>query len=148
MVYVQEFEFYDSGGCVIASPCGGLDGGTFGDDLADAVESAADWLSVMVDDYLVGGTELPEWSLGNEPTHGGRVIAVAVDRNLCDIPSMTASEAAKALGVSSARVAQLINSGLLESWKDGSRRLVSKASVEARLESSPKAGRPKSRATA
>ena len=30
MVYVQEFEFYDSGGCVIASPCGGLDGGTFG----------------------------------------------------------------------------------------------------------------------
>lgn len=56
---------------------------------------------------------------------------------------MTAAEAARALGVSSARVAQLINSGLLDSWKDGTKRMVSKASVDARIEYAPRSGRPR-----
>lgn len=45
---------------------------------------------------------------------------------------------ARALGVSTARVAQLVSAGLLDSWKEGARRTVSKASVEARIEDSPK----------
>ena len=60
---------------------------------------------------------------------------------------MTASEAARALGVSTARVAQLINAGSLDSWKDGTKRMVSKASVDARIEYAPKSGRPKLAAT-
>lgn len=53
MVYVWEFEFFDSDGIVDAVPCGSLGGGgTFGSDLNDAVESAADFLACMVDDYL------------------------------------------------------------------------------------------------
>lgn len=44
MVYVWEFEFFDSDGIVDAVPCGSLGGGgTFGSDLYDAVESAADF---------------------------------------------------------------------------------------------------------
>lgn len=62
---------------------------------------------------------------------------------LTDIPAMTAADAARALGVSTARVAQLVSAGLLDSWRDGTRRMVSRASVEARLEDAPKAGRPK-----
>ena len=51
MVYVWEFEFFDSDGMVDAVPCGSLGGGgTFGSDLNDAVESAADFLACMVDD--------------------------------------------------------------------------------------------------
>lgn len=143
MLYVWEFEFYGSGDYVCAVPAPPLEGGTFGDDLTDAVESAADWLGGMVDAHLTDGLELPEMSFGHEPEHGGRVIAVAVERSLADIPAMTAADAARELGVSTARVAQLCSSGMLDSWKDGTKRMVSRASVDARLKESPAPGRPK-----
>lgn len=143
VVYVWEFEFFESNGYVDAFPCPPLDGGTFGDNFDDAVESAADWLGCMVDEHLMGNIELPPMEFGHEPEHGGRIIAVAVSRELGDIPAMTAADAARALGVSTARVSQLINAGLLDSWRDGTRRMVSRASVEARLESDPRPGRPR-----
>lgn len=144
MIYVWEFEFFDSGGMVDAVPCGSLGGGgTFGSDLNDAIASVADFLACMVDDHLMGGVDLPAPDFGHEPQNGGKIIAVAVSRELGDIPAITAADAARMLGVSSARVSQLIGAGLLESWRDGTKRMVSKASVEARLADSPKAGRPK-----
>lgn len=148
MVYIWEFEFFPSNGYISAVPCGGWGEGTFGDDLNDAVECAADWLSETVDDHLMGRCDLPAMDFGHSPEHGGQVIAVAVSRELGDIPAMTAADAARALGVSTARVAQLINAGLLDSWRDGTKRMVSKASVDARLEYSPKPGRPKAAASA
>lgn len=141
-VYVCEFEFYDSNGYVDAVPLTFDGEGTFGDDLEDAVESAADWLACVVDDHLMSGEPMPPMSFGHEPEHGGRVIAVAVSRELGDIPAMTAADAARELGVSTARVSQLISAGLLDSWRDGTKRMVSRASVEARKESDPKPGRP------
>lgn len=144
MFYICEFEFFDDGEGSVAAFClNDWGGATFGDDLADAGESAADWLAGMVDDCLMSGRELPPIEIGHEPTHGGKVVAVAVSRELSDIPAMTAADAARALGVSTARVSQLVSAGLLDSWRDGTRRMVSKASVEARLEDAPKAGRPK-----
>ena len=92
MVYVWEFEFFDSDGMVDAVPCGSLGGGgTFGSDLNDAVESAADFLACMVDDHLMGGVDLPAPDFGHQPQHGGKVIAVAVSRELGDIPAVTAA---------------------------------------------------------
>lgn len=143
MVYVWEFEFFAANGCIDAVPCPPLNGGTFGDDLSDAVASAADWLATLVDDSLMNETPLSEMRFGAKPQHGGQIIAVAVSRELGDIPAMTASDAARALGVSTARVAQLINAGLLDSWRDGTKRMVSKASVQARIDYAPKPGRPK-----
>ena len=92
MVYVWEFEFFDSDGMVDAVPCGSLGGGgTFGSDLNDAVESAADFLACMVDDHLMGGVDLPAPDFGHQPQHRGKVIAVAVSRELGDIPAVTAA---------------------------------------------------------
>lgn len=142
MVYVCEFEFFDSGGYVDAVPLSFDGEGTFGDDFEDAVESAADWLSGVVDDHLMSGAEMPPMSFGHEPENGGRVIAVAVSRELGDIPAMTAADAARELGVSTARVSQLIKAGLLDSWRDGTKRMVSRSSVEARKEYGPRPGRP------
>lgn len=133
MVYVCEFEFWTSpDGNVIAEPLSLDREGTFGDDLDDAVESAADWLSMFLDDYLMKGKEPPRMSFGHGPRHGGKVIAVAVSRTLGDIPAMTAADAARELGVTRGRVTQLCNEGKLESWRDGTRRMVSRASVESR----------------
>lgn len=91
----------------------------------------------------MGGVDLLAPDFGHEPQHGGKIISVAVSRKLNDIPAVTAVDAARMLGVSSARVSQLINAGLLDSWKDGTKRMVSKASIEARLADAPKAERPK-----
>ena len=122
MVYVCEFEFFDDGEGSIAAFClNDWGGATFGDDLEDAVESAADWLAGMVDDCLANGRELPPATFGAEP----------------------AADAARALGVSTARISQLVSAGLLDSWRDGTRRMVSRASVEARLEDPPRPGRPR-----
>lgn len=149
MVYVWEFEFFESDGCVCAFPCGDFGyGATFGDDLEDAVEMAVDFLSMAVDDHLMNGTELPPMEFGHEPEHGGRIIAVAVERSLDDIPAVTSAEAARMLGVTNARVSQLVKVGLLDSWKVGGTRMVSKASVEARKEYDPKPGRPKEKSLA
>lgn len=135
MLYVCEFEFYEGeSGYVVADPLTFEAEGTFGDDFDDAVVSAADWLECVVDDRLMRGEEMPPMSFGHEPRHGGRVVAIAVRRGLGDIPAMTAADAARALGVSPARVDQLIKAGKLDSWRDGTKRMVSKASVEARLE--------------
>lgn len=144
MNYVWEFEFFKSGDCVCAVPCPPMEGGTFGGDLDDAMDSAVDWLYGMVDAHLTDGLPLPERSFGHKPENGGQVIAIAVSRSLEDIPAMTAADAARALGVSTARVAQLCNAGMLDSWRDGTKRMVSRASVEARLEDAPKPGRPSS----
>ena len=141
MVYVWEFEFFDGdGGYVDAFPCPPMQGATFGGDLEDAVASAADWLKETVLDSLMGYCELPPMSFGHNPENGGRIIAVAVDCGLKDIPAMTLSDAAEELGISPACAGQLIEAGLLESWVDGAERMVSKTSIEARRRAASKAG--------
>lgn len=132
MLYICEFEFSESNGFIDAVPCNNMGAGTFGGNLEGAVESAADWLKEIVDDALINENELPEITIGHEPTHNGEIIAIAVSRELSDIPSMTAADAARELNVSTSRISQLVNAGLLESWKEGTECLISKASVEAR----------------
>ena len=124
----------------------GMEGGTFGNDFDDAVESAADWLMETARAAMMRGTELKTGGLGNSPTHGGRVVAIAVDCQLDPSQAVTAADAAKMLGVSTARIAQMCGSGMLASWKSGSKRMVSVASIEARLAARPRSGRPKRKA--
>lgn len=144
MVYVWEFEFFNSHGVVDAVPCGSLGGGgTFGSDLNEAVASAADFLSCLVDDHLMSGAELPAPDFGHQPQHSGKIIAVAVSRKLADIPAVAATDAARMLGVSPARVSQLISAGLLDSWEGDAEIMVSRASVQARLADPPKTERQK-----
>ena len=133
MVYIWEFEFFSSGGYVDAVPCGDFGyGATFGENLVDAVEYAVDFLGCAVEDSLIRGVELPPMEFGHKPENGGQIIAIAVERNLEDIPAVTAADAARELGVSRARVAQLCKAGLLESWMSGSNRMVTRSSVNAR----------------
>ena len=124
----------------------GIEGATEGYDFSDAVRMAADWLREAAIDFLVRGEEWPELPLGTEPSRGGRMVTVAVDASLDQVPSVTAAEAARMLGVSTARVSQLCKAGLLESWKVGGTRMVSRESVDTRLEDERVAGRPRKKA--
>lgn len=135
MVYIWEFEFFEEDNGFCAIPCGDFGyGATCGDDLVDAVESAVDFLGIAVDDHLINGADLPPMEFGHKPENDGQIIAVAVDRSIEDIPAMTAAEAARRLGVSRARITQLCNAGVLESWMSGSNRMVSKGSVDGQIE--------------
>lgn len=141
-VYICDFELVDKGERVFVKPHG-LDGATEGMDFDDAVAMAADWLKETALDYLARGEEWPELPLGTDPLQGGRMVTVAVPASLDDIPAVNAAEAARMLGVSTARVTQLCNAGLLESWKSGRTRMVSVESIEARIEDGVQLGRPK-----
>ena len=141
-VFICDFELIDRGERVVVLPVG-LPGATEGYDYRDAVRMAADWLRETALGYLAAGDEWPDLPLGTDAERGGRMVTLAVDASLDQVPSMTAAEAARTLGVSTARVAQLCKAGYLESWKVGGTRMVSVDSVEARAEEDRKAGRPK-----
>ncbi len=143
MIYIREFEFYvDDAGFVVADPCD-MQGGTFGTSLEDAAESASEWLSDTVIDNLAHGRKTEGGKLGHKPRHSGQVIALSVNTDLTRADAVTAADAARMLGVSTARVAQMCKTGKLTSWKEGSKRLIMRRSIEARLEEQPKPGRPK-----
>ena len=142
MFYLCEFELYEEDGYVIAEPFG-LGAGTFGEGREDALESAADYMRVAIEDMLIKGETVPEATLGNPAQHGGMVVVLAVDCSLDRVDAVTAAEAARILNVSRARVTQMCESGRLQSWKDGAKRMVTRDSIKARLEEQPKAGRPR-----
>ena len=141
MIYIREFEFYREEGYVAACPCD-MEGATFGEDIEDAAVSAADWLYETVLDNLAHGRKTPGGKLDHKPKHNGRIIAIAVNADLSHANAVTAAEAAKLLGVSTARVAQMCENGKLTSWKQGSHRMIMCSSIEARLAENPKPGRP------
>lgn len=88
-----------------------MEGGTQGTSFNDAVYMAADWLRDAALASLAKGKALPGGALGHAPQYGGKVIAVAVLAGRDDISAMTAADAARALNVSTARVAQLCKAG-------------------------------------
>ena len=142
MIFMCEFEIVRGEHAWMAFPFG-LDGGTQGTNFEDTVRSAAVWMRMTALDSLAGGWPFPDCQLGNDPQRGGKVVAIAIEASLSEVPAMTAKEAAGLLGVSQGRIAQLCAAGLLDSWKVGRTRMVSVESVELRLAQERGAGRPK-----
>lgn len=116
-VFICDFELvdHDNDGTYVVYPVG-LPGATEGYGLKDAGEIAADWLRETALGYLMTGDEWPDLPLGTDSTRGGRMVTLVADVSLDQVPAMTAAEAARTLGVSTARVAQLCKVGYLESW--------------------------------
>jgi len=146
-MYIYEFEIFKSEGYFIAYPFG-MEGATQGKDMQEAVEMAADWLRTDIQYRIMHDVPIPKPTYENEPREGGSIIAVAIEAGLDTIRRVSASEAARLLGVTPARVNHMIRDGLLESYKDGYNVWVTMDSIEARLREPHKAGRPKKEAIA
>ena len=142
MLHLYEFEIFEDEGWYLALPFD-WDGGTQGTSFEDACEMAADWLRIMCEDCAMHAKELPTPTFGNEPCHGGRVVLLGIQAGLDTVRKVSASEAARLLGVTPGRVTQMLDSNKLEGWREGRRTWVTVDSVEARLAEQPKAGRPK-----
>lgn len=147
MLYVYEFEVFEDEGWLLAFPYD-MHGGTQGADFKEVCEMAADWLHVEAEARLINGVEFPEATFGNEPRHGGKNIIVAVEASKDAIRKVSASKAAKLLGVTPGRITQMVAAGKLSAFKDddGIHTWVTMDSIEARLAEKPKAGRPRKEA--
>ena len=120
-----------------------IDAITEGDDVGDACESAADLIREMMHDALIEGREMPSGFFGHAPTHGGVPVIVSVSTTIEAIPKVSASEAARRLGVTPSRITAMIQSKLLDGWREGRNTWVTLDSVEARKLDIRKPGRPK-----
>ena len=147
MLHVYEFEIFEEDGWFLAFPYD-FEGATQGETFKDACEMAADWLQTEIEHREIHGIPLPEATFGNEPENGGKVVIVAVSADKSTVPRVTLAEAARRLGVSRARVTQMVSSGQLESFELDGRTWVTEGSVSARLEERPSAGRPRKTAMA
>lgn len=132
MIATYEFEIFRDEGWFLAFPYD-MEGGTQGEDFDDICMMAADWLRATMESYLVDGKPFPKATFGNAPRHGGKNVVFSVDVTLEGIPHVCATEAARMLGVSPARVSQLIAKGWLTSWKVGRNTYVGTESIKARL---------------
>ena len=126
MQYTYEFEMWRGEFAWIAAPFD-LVGITQGVDVEDVCESAADLLRELIQEYLMRGEQPPR----------------AVDACLEHVERMSAAEAAKVLGVSRSRITAMLDSGLLEGWREGRNTWVTVDSVAARKASPAPTGRPR-----
>lgn len=124
-------------------------GGTEGRTIGEAEFMAADWLKTMLDSMDIDGEKPPAPTFGNAPRHNGKVMCIGVTAGKDAIEKVTASEAARRLGVTPGRVTQMLDAGQLSGWREGHRTWVTLDSVKARIEEKPRSGRPpRKRATA
>ena len=142
MFHVYEFEVFEDEGWFLAFPFDFV-GGTQGETYAEACEMAADWLRVECEHRAMHEEGFPRATFGNEPRHGGTVIVVGVEASRDTVRKVTASEAARRLGVSPGRVTQMIAADQLEAFREGKRTWVTLDSIEARLAEEHPAGRPR-----
>ena len=147
MLHVYEFEVFQDGDMYLAFPFD-MEGGTQGETLEEVCRMAADWLQAEMEYRAMNDENLPKATFGNKPVHGGQTLIVAVNAGKETVNKVSASDAARMLGVSPGRVTQMINAGLLQAFKEGHKTWVTVDSINARLDSAPKAGRPKKTATA
>ncbi|MDR1088247.1 MAG: type II toxin-antitoxin system HicB family antitoxin [Coriobacteriales bacterium] len=117
---------------------------TFGEGMEEAMIQAVDAMKTFVASLIRHNDVVPQPTFGNEPSEGGRVIAVSFDTDADYIVNaVTPSEAAEMLSVSRGRISQMIKAGLLNAQKSGTETWVDVASINDRLASPGRAGRPR-----
>lgn len=115
--------------------------GTFGGGhtIDEACENAAEALRLRIASIVDEREPLPRFHNPSRVVFTVEVDDKYVRRTAC----MTVSEAAEMLGISRGRVSQLLNLGRLDAVVIDGKRMVTIASVNARLAEDVKAGRPK-----
>ncbi|MDR1183294.1 MAG: type II toxin-antitoxin system HicB family antitoxin [Coriobacteriales bacterium] len=147
--YLYEVELrpdIDGGYCVRVPDLEGCF--TEGDTVDEALEMAADALETYVAALLKYDDPIPEPTFGHEVPEGGMIVAVSFETDAdYIIDAVSPSEAAVMLGVSRGRVSQMIREGVLAATKGCAGTLVDAKSIEQRLASPRRAGRPRKELT-
>ena len=142
MQYTYEFEVYKSDGWLIACPFD-MDGGTQAKSIEKISLMASEWLHIDIEHRLMHGIEIPTATFGNRPNKGGGIMVVSIEASVDTIKKVSASDAARMLNVTPARVTQMIRDRLLEALRDGHKTWITLDSINLRLENPIPTGRPK-----
>jgi len=143
MQYTYEFEVFENDGWLVAYPFD-MDGGTQANGPEGISLMASEWLHIDIEHRLMHGLGIPEATFGNQPQMGGYIMVVSIEASVDTIRKVSASEAARMLNVSPARITHMIRDRLLEAYKDGHKTWVTLDSVNLRLKNPVPAGRPRS----
>ena len=113
-----------------------------GDTFAACVASVSNGVETHIAAMIEDGKSIPETS--RITAEDGDVVYVYADLATVELtePSVTASEAARKLGVTPGRISQLLKAGKLEGRRMTNTTLVTIASLERYASSPRKAGRP------
>lgn len=145
--YMAAFSLEDEGGYSVSVP--DLPGCySFGASLEQAIDMIAEAMGLWIETNILEGWDIPEPSAEIECDNTLRTVAVSVEVNPkfgeYQDPFITVKEAAATLGVTTGRIHQLIRAEVLLSEKRGRDMFVERMSVEERLASKPRSGRPAS----
>lgn len=121
---------------------------SFGSNYQEAVFMAADAMKTYVSSLIRHGEKipLPTRTLCDSGQESVQIFFETDDQYLVEGEVVSASQAAKMLGVSRGRVTHLLSAGLLVGYREGRSTFVSVESIEKRLLSEPSAGRPRKEA--
>ncbi|MCI8468903.1 MAG: helix-turn-helix domain-containing protein [Eggerthellaceae bacterium] len=116
-----------------------------GDTYLEAVANAADAARTYVAALLADGDPLPAPTrqVVPEGAEGTFVFFQSDPSWLVSGSVVSAAEAARRLHVTPARVTRLIDTGALDGYREGRHTFVTEESIEARIRSTPQAGRPR-----
>ena len=118
---------------------------THGGTYAEAAEMALDAMRTYVASLLLHGEEVPTGSF-EEPGPGRTPMLACFEAEAGDVVAgevVSAAEASRRLGVTPGRVTHMLGAGVLEGFRRGRRTFVTVESVERRLASDPRGGRPR-----
>lgn len=121
-----------------------------GTDFKDAVEMTADAGKTYIASLMKDGDPIPSATTRDVP-EGDREAWICFETDpsyIVEGDVVSAAQAARDLGVSAGRVTHMIDSGLLDGYRNGRRTYVTRKSIDARLASPHPAGRPKKTALA
>lgn len=142
-IYEVELEENELGGYSASFP-ELPDAFTYGEDLEETVDRAAEVLQLIIAEYLDEGKPLPDPIFRGSQGAFRLAISVDVSPELIErVKCTTVTEAAKALGVTKGRIVHMLDAGILRALPFGNERLVTIASVNMRKTHPGKPGRPK-----
>lgn len=118
-----------------------------GDTYIDAIESASDGIETHLAALAEDDMPIPKATVVTADDGDVVYVYANTDNFSLGVPTMSATEAAKALGITKGRVSQLIASGKLVAERFAGRTQVTVDSVEAYAASDRSAGRPRKNAS-
>ena len=123
----------ESGYYAYVPDLGGCFGG--GDTIEEVVESITNGLETHVESLVAYGMDIPKATFGNAPENDGETVMAVSFYADCDVVDgyVTASEAARRLGVSRSRVSHLIRNGQLDAYRKGRSTYITESSLNSRL---------------
>ena len=113
---VYEFEFIPTEGYYVVLPFD-LGGRNAGRGLCRRLRYGGGWLKCVIEEHEISGKPMPKATFGNTPRYeNSKIVVIGVSAGRETIPKLSAADAARRLGVTPARVSQMVKGHVITGW--------------------------------